>query len=118
MKFLDQQQQLQLQEQQFLLQQSALQINFPIHQQQQHQQYATTQSRQLDEQHNPAQGYFDKSGNLCLVETLDGVVKESIVRYKPKDKSHSSQKKRKKRRRVKKSEQIAAATSTKKKFGK
>lgn len=101
-----------------------MQINFPLHQQQlettnnlatQEQQ----QTHQLDEQHNPAQGYFDESGNLCIVETLDGVIKESIVRYNTREKTRSSQKRRKKKRRVKRQEQTTeAASSTRKEFGK
>lgn len=101
-----------------MLQQSALQINFPLHQQQF--ETNTTESHQLDdEQHNPAQGFFDESGNLCIVETQDGVIKESIVRYNTREKSRSSQKRRKKKRRVKRKEQTTAATSsTRKEFGK
>jgi hypothetical protein len=106
-----------------LLQQSSLQINFPLNQQQLETTNNSTQEQQqihqLDEQHNPAQGYFDESGNLCIVETLDGVIKESVVRYNSREKTRSSQKRRKKKRRVKRQEQTTAeASSTRKEFGK
>lgn len=89
--FLDQHQQ-----HQYLLQQSALQIDFPLSQKQQF----DTKSRRLDES-QPSQGYIDESGNLCLLqlsEAVDGTAKQSISRHGTREKSRSSQKRRKKKK--------------------
>lgn len=78
-----------------MLQQSALQINFP-----QHQQQFDTKSRRLEEPQAP-QGFIDESGNLCLLElndNVDGTAKESISRHGAREKARSSQKRRKKKK--------------------
>jgi sRNA-binding protein len=104
--FLDQQQQ------HFLLQQSALQINFPTlrNQQQIQQNQQFISNTQEDSQ---AQGFIDESGNLCILqfdpETVD--VNDSVAggissnpttvkqsRHSTKEKTRSSQKRRKKKR--------------------
>lgn len=83
-----------------MLQQSALQINFPLHQQH----FDTAQSRHLEEPQAP-QGFIDESGNLCLLqlsETVDGVAsaaKHSTSRHgASREKTRSSQKRRKKKK--------------------
>jgi hypothetical protein len=126
-------------EQPFFIHQSALQINFPLHQQQQQQ--FDTQSRHLDEQqqqqllqqdnlhqhHQPvAQGYIDESGNLCIIEypeTADVAVgatntnslsiAKSLSRHGTREKTRSSQKRRKRR----KAKQQPAKEANKKDFG-
>jgi hypothetical protein len=124
-----------LDQQPFFIHQSALQINFPLHQQQQF----DTQSRHLDEQqqqllqqdnnllhqHQPvAQGYIDESGNLCIIEypeTADAAVgatnslsiAKSLSRHGTREKTRSSQKRRKRR----KAKQQPAKDANKKDFG-
>lgn len=103
MRFLDQQP--------FFLQQSALQINFPPHQEQQ--QFDEQQQDNLlnhqQELHSVAQGYVDEGGNLCIIEypdeTLDGVVDatntdliKQFSRHSTREKTKSSQKRRKRRK--------------------
>ncbi|CRK90037.1 CLUMA_CG003761, isoform A, partial [Clunio marinus] len=90
--FLDQHQQ----HQHFLLQQSALQIEFPQHQQQ----HFEIPSRHLEEPQAP-QGYIDESGNLCLLQTAERVDrpnKQSSSRHGTREKTRPSQKRRKKKR--------------------
>lgn len=113
MRFLDQQP---------FFQQSALQINFPLHQQQ-----FDTQSRHLEEEqqhlqdnHSLAQGYIDESGNLCIIDYPDAVdevgaassetaaaVHKQFSRHSTREKTRSSQKRRKKRKAKQQSQQSA-----------
>jgi hypothetical protein len=84
-----------------LLQQSALQINFPPHQP-----LFDTQSRRLDESQQqplpPPQGFLDETGNLCVLqlddENFDEASKQSISRHGTREKSRPPQKRRKKKR--------------------
>lgn len=81
-----------------MLQQSALQINFPLHQQQ-----FDTKSRRLEEPQAP-QGFIDESGNLCLLElndNVDGIAKESTSCHGTCEKARSLQKRRKKKKKAK-----------------
>lgn len=77
------------------MKQSALQINFPVHQQQ-----FDAQSRHLEEPNAP-QGFIDESGNVCLLQaedTVDITAKESVSRHGTREKTRPVQKRRKKKR--------------------